>query len=275
MDAMNRFDLSGKIAVVTGGRRGIGRGISVGLAQHGADVAIVATAAKEQSADVLDEIRGLGRKAWYYRQDLGRVEELPELADRIWGDTGRVDILVNNAGTAYLERFNEISLENWRRVMAVNVDAVFFFSQRIAEHMIAAKLSGRIINNSSVNGYVAEAGLAHYNASKGAVELITKSLAVELGQHGITVNSLCPGMIVTEIGEDFALAEDFAEYFKGHIPLENRLGVVEDCVGAVIFFASEAGRYVTGQTIIADGGILSEQVPRMQFMPPYKSSLGA
>jgi len=153
-------------------------------------------------------------------------------------------------------------------VMAINTDAVFFLSQAVSERMIAAGTSGRIINTSSVNGLVAEAGLADYNASKGAIEMITKSLAIELGAHGITVNSLCPGMIATEIAEDFPLAEGFEDYFCQHIPLGHRFGTVEDCVGAVIFLASPAGSYVTGQNIVVDGGILCEQVPRLPFMKP-------
>ena len=171
--------------------------------------------------------------------------------------------------------------------MAVNTDAVFFLSQQIAEQMIEHTIEGSIINISSVNGLVAEAGLAHYNASKAAVELITKSLAIELGCHGINavhidavaielgchginVNSICPGMIDTEIDDEFPLASGFAEYFNGHIPLGNRVGTVEECVGAAIFFASPAGRYVTGQNLVIDGGLLCEQAPRLNFMPPFR-----
>ncbi len=103
-----------------------------------------------------------------------------------------------------------------------------------------------------------------------AVELITKSLAIELGRHGITVNSICAGMIDTEIDAEFPLASGFQEYFSGHIPLGNRIGTVADCVGAAIFFASAAGRYVTGQHLVVDGGLLCEQAPRLQFMPPFR-----
>ncbi len=272
--APNRFDLSGKTAVVTGGSRGIGRGIAIGLAEHGADVAIVYRAAKDRADEVIQRIQKLGRRAWSFQQDLGEVEQLSDVADRMWDECGRIDVLVNNAGMAYLEQFNEITAEHWRRVMAVNVDAVFFLSQRVAEHMIAASVPGRIINVSSVNGFVAEAGLAHYNASKGGLELLSQSLAIELGAHGITVNTICPGVIETEIAEDYPLAETFEEYFLQHIPLEHRFGNVEDCIGAAVFLAAPAGRYVTGQKIIVDGGILCEQVPRMQFMPAYQNTIG-
>ena len=268
MNANERFSLDAKMALVTGGSRGIGRGIAIALAQHGADVAIVDIATADQTQSVLDEIRSLGRQAWFFRQDLQRTEELAALAQRIFGQLGRVDILVNNAGIGSLEHFNGISVDQWRRVMAINADAVFFLSQALAERMIAAGIAGRIINTSSVNGLVAEAGLADYNASKGAIEMITKTLAIELGAHGITVNSLCPGMIATDIAEDFPLAAGFENYFRQHIPLGHRFGTVEDCVGAVIFLASPAGSYVTGQNIVVDGGMLCEQVPRLSFMKP-------
>ena len=274
MDAEQRFSLDGKTALVTGASRGIGQGIAIALAQHGADVAIVDITTQEHSEPVLKQIRAIGRKAWFFQQDLAQTGELDVLGQRVWDETGSVDVLVNNAGIGYLTHYNQISIEQWRKVMAVNSDAIFFLSRAIAERMIAAGSQGRIINTSSVNGLVAEAGLADYNASKGAVEMITKSLAIELGAHGITVNSICPGMIETEIAEDYALSEGFEDYFLQHIPLGHRFGTVEDCVGAVVFLASPAGGYITGQSIIIDGGILCEQVPRLQFMEPYRPGDG-
>ena len=270
MSALDRFSLSQRVALVTGGARGIGQGIAVAMAEHGADVAVVDIASPEQAQMTLDRIRAHGRQTWFFQHDLSQTDELPELARRVWHETGHVDILVNNAGIGYLEHFNEITISRWRQVMAVNADAVFFLSQQIAEQMIQHTIEGSIINTSSVNGLVAEAGLVHYNASKAAVELITKSLAIELGCHGINVNSICPGMIDTEIDDEFPLASGFSEYFNGHIPLGNRVGTVEECVGAVIFFASPAGRYVTGQHLVIDGGLLCEQAPRLNFMPPFR-----
>ncbi|MGQ9649611.1 MAG: SDR family NAD(P)-dependent oxidoreductase [Phycisphaerae bacterium] len=270
MSAKERFDLTGTIALVTGGSRGIGRGIAIGLAEHGADVAIVYRAAEAEAAGAAGAIRKLGRRAWIYRQDLAEMDKLSSLADRVWNDCGRIDVLVNNAGMAYLERFEEITPEHWRRVLAVNLDAMFFLTQAIARRMIEAGIKGRIINLSSKNGFVAEAGLAHYNASKGGVELLTQSLAIELGPFGITVNTIAPGIIETEIGGEFELDPAFFDYYKEHIPLEHRFGSVEDCVGAAVFLASRAGAYMTGQHLIIDGGVLCQQVPRMQFMPASK-----
>ena len=194
MSAKERFDLTGRIALITGGSRGIGRGIAIGMAEHGADVAIVYRSAEAEAASAAEAIRKLGRRAWTYQQDLAETDKLATLAERVWKDCGRIDILVNNAGMAYLERFEDISLEHWRRVLAINLDAVFVLSQSIARRMVEAEIKGRIINLSSKNGFVAEAGLAHYNASKGGIELLTQSLAIELGAYGITVNTIAPGI---------------------------------------------------------------------------------
>ena len=158
--------------------------------------------------------------------------------------------------------------------MAVNLDAVFFLTQRVAEHMIAAGIKGRIINLSSKNGFVAEAALAHYNASKGGLELLTQSLAIELGEHGITVNTIAPGVIETEIHGEFDIDfEKFVPYYREHIPLEGRWGTIADCVGIAVMLAAPAGAYITGQHIINDGGVLADQLPRMQFMPKYRNTI--
>lgn len=269
--AMARFDLTGKVAIVTGGSRGIGRGLALGLAQHGADVALVFNSAADEAAAVAQEIRSYGRRAWTFKRDLAQTELLGALADEIWQETGPVDILINNAGIAYFEQFDEITLEHWRKTMAVNLDATFFLTQRVASRMIETGIKGRVINLSSKNGFVAEAGLAHYNASKGGVELLTQSLAVELGPYGITVNTIAPGIIETEIAGDIEIHPGFFPYYREHIPLEGRFGSVEDCVGAAVFLASRAGSYMTGQHLIVDGGVLCDQVPRLQFMKPVAS----
>lgn len=267
------FDLTGKTALVTGGSRGIGRGLALGLARQGADVAIVYRSAEEQATEVTKQIQNCGCRAWSFPKDLTKTEELEEVAQEIWHQVGKIDILVNNAGVAYSERFNEIPVDHWRNVMAVNLDAVFFLTRYIAEFMIANRIKGRIINISSTNGFCGEAGHAHYNASKGALELLTQTFAIELGEHGITANTVCPGIIETEILAEVALTSEYLNYFKEHVPLENRLGAVEDCVGAVLLFASRAGSYITGQHLIIDGGMMCEQVPRLPFMAPYRNTI--
>ncbi len=146
-------------------------------------------------------------------------------------------------------------------------------TRSVAELMIAAGIKGRIINISSANGFCAEAGHSHYNASKGALELLTQTFAIELGEHGITANTVCPGIIETEIIGEIALTSDYLDYFKQHVPLEHRLGAVEECVGAVVLFASRAGSYITGQHLIIDGGVMCQQVPRLPFMSPYRTTI--
>lgn len=264
---MTSLDLTGKRALVTGGSRGIGRGIALGLADLGADVVIVYRQAEEEAAQVVAEVRARGRKAGAYRHDLADAAGISALVERVWSEAGPLDILVNNAGLAFLEPFDRVTLESWQATLDVNVRAPFFLSQQAAVRMIARRRGGRIINISSTNGFQAEAHLAPYNASKGALEMLTKSLAIELAPHRITVNSVAPGLIETEIGDDFEVAEGFWDYLTEHIPL-GRMGTPAECVGAVALLASEAGAYITGQTIVVDGGILCEQIPRLKFGPP-------
>jgi len=261
---MKRFDLSGKVALVTGGSRGIGRGIAVGLAEAGADVVINYRSADAAARKVAGQIEALGRGCLLLRQDLAEIEKLPDLAEQAWAFKKRIDILVNNAGVAYLESFADVTPKTWDHVMNVNLKAAFFLTQAVAKRMIEAKNGGRIINLSSKNGFSAEAHLSHYNASKGAIELLTQSLAIELGRHNITVNTIAPGIIETEIAGEFHLPQEFFDYYLEHIRL-GRFGTVEDCVGAAIFLAGDAAAYMTGQHIIIDGGVLCEQVPRLQF----------
>ena len=261
------FDLHGKRALVTGGSRGIGRGLALGLAAHGADVVVVYRQAEAEAREVCRRITELGRQAWAFRHDMADAEGIPALVAQVWEEAGPLDILVNNAGVAFLEPFDRVTLESWRTIMDVNVRGPFFMAQQVALKMTERGAGGRIINISSTNGFQAEAHLAVYNTSKGALELLTKSLAVELAPHKITVNSVAPGLIETEIDDDFEVAEGFWEYLKEHIPLGN-LGTPEDCVGAVVLLAGQAGAYITGQTIVVDGGILCQQIPRLQFGSP-------
>jgi NAD(P)-dependent dehydrogenase (short-subunit alcohol dehydrogenase family) len=269
----DRFDLTGRTAVVTGAARGLGRSFAVGLAEAGADLVLVDLPGAEGIAGTAAAIEALGRRCRTYGQDLADIDALPGFVDAVRAEAGPLHILVNNAGTAALERFNEITPASWSHIMRVNVDAVFFLSQRIAEHMTADSVAGRIITITSKNALVAEAGLAHYNASKAAAQLLTETLAVELAPHGITANTLAPGMVETPIDGAFPFdREAFEAAYRERIPL-GRYAQPDECVGALLLLASDAGAYLTGARIVVDGGVLADQMPRMRFMPPYRNTI--
>jgi NAD(P)-dependent dehydrogenase (short-subunit alcohol dehydrogenase family) len=261
---MKSFSLDGKTCLVSGGSRGIGADVAVTLAEAGADVAILYRSRREEAESIVRAVRDLGRRACAIQQDVGETAALAATVDRVVAEFGALDILVNNAGIADLVPFSRVSQEILERTLRVNVMGPFFLSQAAARHMVERGQGGRIVNVTSTNGFVAEALLSPYNASKGAMEMVTKSLAIELGPHGITVNSVAPGLIETEIGMDFPLEPEFWDYAKEHIPL-GRLGKAKDVGTAVVFLASAAGAYITGQHIIVDGGLLADQFPRLQF----------
>ena len=194
------FSLDGKVALVSGGSRGIGADIALGLAEAGADVAVLFRSRRDEADRTCEAIRRFGRRACALQQDVADVDTLPSVAERVAQELGAIDILVNNAGIADLVPFLQVDRETLERTLRVNVTGPFFLSQAVARGMIARGKGGRIINITSTNGFVAEALLSPYNASKGAMELFTKSLAIELGPHAITVNSVAPGLIETEIG---------------------------------------------------------------------------
>ncbi|MFE7620685.1 SDR family NAD(P)-dependent oxidoreductase [Streptomyces sp. NPDC057496] len=268
-----RFDLTGRTAVVTGAARGLGRSFAIGLAEAGADLVLVDLPGAEGIDATAAAVEVLGRRCRTYGQDLADIDALPGFVDTVRAEAGPLHILVNNAGTAALERFNEITPASWSHIMRVNVDAVFFLSQRVAEHMTADSVPGRIITITSKNALVAEAGLAHYNASKAAAQLLTETLAVELAPHGITANTLAPGMVETPIDGEFPFdREAFESAYRERIPL-GRYARPDECVGALLLLASDAGAYLTGARIVVDGGVLADQMPRMRFMPPYRNTI--
>lgn len=272
---MESFDLSGKTSLVTGAAGGIGSVLARGLAEAGADVVLSDRPGSQRLATLADEIRETGRRASIFEQDLSRLDELTGFVDAVWEEVGRVDILVNCAGTARLTRFNEVALDDWNATLATNLTAPFLLSRRTAEQMIHHEVRGRIVMLSSKNGIVGEPGLIAYNASKAGLEQLTQSLALELGEQGITVNAIAPGVIATGIDADFELERSaFEAYYREHIPLQHRFGAPDELVGALLLLASDAGSYITGQSIVVDGGVLASQLPRLQFMKPYVDALG-
>ena len=269
------FSLAGKRVMVTGAAGGIGQSLALALADAGADLALVERPGVAIPLQLAQRLAALSVRVDWYFQDLAVPEELHGLVDRVWSD-GALSGLVNNAGVASLHRFNEIDLASWRATFAVDVEAPFLLSQRVAEHFVHEGIRGRIIMISSKNGIVAETGLAHYNSAKAAVEMLGRSLAVELGPFGITVNSVCPGMVDTGLAGSFELDWDrFVPYYEDHIPLENRFARPDEIAGAVVFLASDAASYITGQSLVVDGGVLANQVPRDAFMRPFRDRLAA
>lgn len=257
--------LQGKKALITGGSRGIGRAIAIGMAREGADVAINYVSNQEAARQVIASIKKLGRNAIAVKADVAIFSEIEQTVEKIWQELGGIDILVNNAGIAYIEPFDKISEETWDKTLNVNLKGTFFCSQIVAKRMIQEKRRGKIINMSATNSVVAEADTTHYNASKGGINMVTKSLAIELAPYGINVNGIAPGVIQTDIDEVFFADKDFERYYRNHIPM-GKFGTVEDCAGAAIFLASDESNYITGHTIVIDGGLISDQVPKLKKM---------
>jgi 3-oxoacyl-[acyl-carrier protein] reductase len=243
--------LANQVAVVTGAGRGIGRSIALRFASEGADVVCVSRTA-ENSEKVAGEIRTLGRKAWAYAVDVGDAAGVAAAGEKILAETGRVDILVNNAGVTRDGLVMRMSEEDWDTVLDTNLKGAFLFTKAFARAFVKQR-SGRIINVASVIGLIGNAGQCNYAASKAALIGFTKSIARELASRGITVNALAPGFIETDMTS--GLDEEMRKNILKQIPL-NTLGQPEDIASAALFLASPAARYVTGQVLTVDGGMV-------------------
>jgi NAD(P)-dependent dehydrogenase (short-subunit alcohol dehydrogenase family) len=249
------WDLTGRLALVTGAGRGLGRAMALALAEHGADLALVARTEKELK-QTADSARKLGAKVCYAPFDLAEAERLPELLNNIRKEAGLVDILINNAGITRRAAATEMALEDWDAVMAVNVRAMFALSREVAKRLIAKERGGKIINIASLMSRVTRPGTAAYTASKGAVTQLTKALAVEWAAQGIQVNAIAPGYFKTELTEPLYRDRSFNQWVKTKTPM-GRWGEPEDLAGAAVFLASRASDFVTGQTLYIDGGWLA------------------
>jgi NAD(P)-dependent dehydrogenase (short-subunit alcohol dehydrogenase family) len=246
------FDLSGRVAVVTGGSRGIGRAIALGLAEHGADVVVASR--KQQDLDVVaEEIRQLGRKAAAIATHMRNTEDIDRLVEGTLEEFGKIDILVNNAGTnPYFGPMMEIEERTWDQIMSVNLKGYFLLARAVARGMIEQG-SGNIINVSSTGGRRASPGLGCYSISKAGVNMLTQVLAQELGPHGIRVNGIAPGIVQTRFAEALWGNEEILARSVQGTPL-GRIAQAEEMAGVCVWLASDASSYVTGQTIILDGG---------------------
>ena len=243
--------LEHQIAVVTGAGRGIGRAIALKFAAEGADVVCVSRTA-ENSEKVAAEIRAMGRRAWAHAVDVADAAAVVAAAEKILAECGKVDILVNNAGVTRDGLLMRMSEEHWDTVLDTNLKGAFLFTKALTRSFLKQR-AGRIINIASVVGLRGNAGQANYAASKAGLIGFTKSVALELGSRGITCNALAPGFIETDMTA--ALNELVRTELLKKIPL-NSFGQVEDIAQAALFLASPAARYVTGQVLTVDGGMV-------------------
>jgi len=255
------FDLSGRTAIVTGGAKGIGEAIARRLAEAGADV-VVADTDIESAERVASTIRTNGQLARATECDVSNDSDRRAVVSFATTATGNIDILINNAGIFPFSPSLETSETLWDRVMNINLKGTFFLTQNVARAMAAAKRGGSIVNVSSIDGYHPTGGLAHYDASKGGIEMLTRSLALEFAPLGIRVNAVAPGGVQTpgaaDIMKTMAQGADIGavqKAFDARIPL-GRMGSPDDIARAVLFLSSAASSYVTGRSLVVDGGYL-------------------
>jgi gluconate 5-dehydrogenase len=248
---MNRFDLSSKIAFVSGSTRGLGLGIAEGLGQHGARVVLNGRGADGVAAAV-ESLKQRGLKAAGYAFDVTDETAIAQNVARIEAEVGPIDILVNNAGINHRHPMAEFKTEHYRDVMSTNVDSVFFLCREVGRRMVARQ-RGKIINIGSIAGQISRQNIVPYSASKGAVHLMTRGLAVEWAGHNIQVNVIAPGIIETDMTDGMRNDPEFMAWSKSRIPA-GRWGKPEDLVGAAVFLASPAADYVTGHVLFVDGG---------------------
>lgn len=248
------FDLSGRVAVVTGGGRGLGRGAALGLARAGADIALVSRSSRELEA-VAADVRALGRRAWCLPEDVSSLERTATLAQLIADQCGAIHIVTHFAGTQRRRPALEITPDDWNRVLGVNLAAPYFLSCRLAERMHAAGIAGRHIFVGSLTTHIGIKHVAPYAASKSGLMGVVRTLAVEWAGTGTTVNAVIPGYFETELTKDLFADPERSAWVRSRIPMQ-RIGTPDDVAGAVVFLASDAARYVTGQEIVVDGGWL-------------------
>jgi NAD(P)-dependent dehydrogenase (short-subunit alcohol dehydrogenase family) len=264
MNAKAMFDLTNKVALVTGGSRGLGLYMAHGLVEMGAKVAITARSEHDLAAAQAElEAGGTSATVLAIPHDLSNLGGEGALVDRVVAELGDIDILVNNAAVAIASPAEEHSADNWNRVMDVNINAMFFLTQEVARRCMIPRRQGKILNISSTGGLGGNAIdsplIISYNASKGAVISLTRALATEWGRHNINVNAIAPGTFPSQMTAA-TLPEGHRRRVLSKTPL-GRLGGEDDIKGVAIFFVSEASRHLTGQLVVLDGGAFTTNYP--------------
>lgn len=252
VDPRQLFDLTGKVAIVTGASRGLGLGFARTLAAAGADL-IITSRTLASLEPVQQELAATGRRVLPLELDVTEFESIQAMMAETIKEFGRIDVLVNNAGCNIRKPALEVTWDDWNTILDTNLRGPFFVAQAAARHMIPQQY-GRIINIGSVTSVCGYAGLGPYGASRGGIKQLTMSLADDWGLHGITVNCLAPGWFKTAQNQVLYENQEWVEYLSDRIPLK-RPGQPNDLDGALLFLASDASAYVTGQTLLVDGGI--------------------
>jgi 2-deoxy-D-gluconate 3-dehydrogenase len=253
MSILDQFKLDGKVALVTGAARGLGQGLSLGLAEAGAD--IVAVDLLDQ-AETVAEVKKRGRKAVGVSADLSKTTDIPRIIDTAVKTFGHIDILFNNAGIIRRADLTDFTEKDWDDVININLRTVFFLSQAVAKQMIQQGKGGRIINTASMLSFQGGIRVPSYTASKSGIMGLTRLFANELAPHRITVNAIAPGYMATDNTAPLRADEKRSAEILGRIPA-GRWGTPQDLQGAAVFLASEASAYVTGYTLAVDGGWLA------------------
>jgi NAD(P)-dependent dehydrogenase (short-subunit alcohol dehydrogenase family) len=248
--------LRDRVAIVTGAAQGIGQAIALGLASEGAHV-VIADLQEEKARETAGQIREMGRRSLALRVDVSDLNDLSTLVKTVMGEFGAIDILVNNAGIALGTPFLETTEEAWNKIMDVNLKSAFFCSQYVARIMVKQQ-RGKIVNLASTSSFVAGRQEVPYAISKAGVRMLTASASAELAPHNINVNAIAPGLIKTPLtAKHFPSPEALEARVKAKTPM-GRAGTPKDLVGAVVFLCSDDAEYVTGHTLVVDGGWLTQ-----------------
>lgn len=254
---MNLFSLEGRVALVTGAGRGIGRAIAEGLAAHGAKV-VCSARTQSQLEEAVAAIKAEGGNALTQVMDVADLSSIKRGVEAVISHCGEIDILVNNAGIVHKALIVDMTEEQYDQVMAVNLKGLYFLSQAVAKNMIPRKY-GKVINIASQNSAFALLKRSVYVSSKGGVGQLTKAQALEWAPHGIRANAICPGFVLTPMSEKTWALPKMKEWVEGHVPL-GRLATPADMVGTAVFLASPASDFITGQLIYVEGGLLAGYV---------------